>query len=76
MSEFDRQNEEAFSLVRENRRRCDVAPVIGYIVTEQQATKLAVDMARSQKPGVWMGPVMMAIATVATVILTVAALVG
>lgn len=76
MSEFDRQNEEAFSLVRENRRRCDVAPVIGYIVTEQQAMKMAVDQARSQHTGVWTGPVMMAIATVATIILTVAALVG
>ena len=76
MSEFERQNEEAFSLVRENRRRCDLAPVIGYIVTEQQAKKMAVDLARSQHPGVWTGPVMMAIATVATIILTVAALVG
>ena len=42
MSEFDRQNEDVFSLVRENRRRSDLAPVIGYIVPQKEAQELAV----------------------------------
>lgn len=41
MSEFDRQNEDVFSLVRENRRRSDLAPVIGYIVPMKQAQSYA-----------------------------------
>lgn len=42
MSEFDRQNEDVFSLVRENRRRSDLAPVIGYIVPQKEAQEIAV----------------------------------
>ena len=42
MSEFDRQNEDVFSLVRENRRRSNLAPVIGYIVPQKEAQELAV----------------------------------
>lgn len=42
MSDFDRQNEDVFSLVRENRRRSDLAPVIGYIVPQKEAQELAV----------------------------------
>lgn len=45
MSEFDRQNEDVFSLVRENRRRSDLAPVIGYIVPQKEAQELAVKKA-------------------------------
>lgn len=42
MSDFDRQNEDVFSLVRENRRRSNLAPVIGYIVPQNEAQELAV----------------------------------
>lgn len=45
MSEFDKQNEDVFSLVRENRRRSDLAPVIGYIVPQKEAQELAVKKA-------------------------------
>ena len=49
MSEFDRQNEDVFALVRENRRRSDLAPVIGYIVPQQEAREMAVEMAVRRK---------------------------
>ena len=55
MSEFDRENEDVFSLVRENRRRSDLAPVIGYIVPQKEAQEMAVKMAvrnRSDGAGV------------------------
>ena len=45
MSEFDKQNEDVFSLVRENRRRSDLAPVIGYIVPQKEPQKLAAEKA-------------------------------
>ena len=52
MSEFDRQNEDVFALVRENRRRSDLAPVIGYIVPQQEAREMAVKRAvRSKDDG-------------------------
>lgn len=49
MNEFDRQNEDVFSLVRENRRRSDLAPVIGYIVPQQEAQELAVKKATGNR---------------------------
>lgn len=52
MSEFDRENEDVFSLVRENRRRSDLAPVIGYIVPQKEAQEMAVKRAvRSKADG-------------------------
>lgn len=45
MSEFDRENEDVFSLVRENRRRSDLAPVIGYFVPQKEAREMAVERA-------------------------------
>lgn len=52
MSEFDRENEDVFSLVRENRRRSDLAPVIGYIVPQKEAQEMAVERAvRSKADG-------------------------
>ena len=52
MSEFDRENEDVFSLVRENRRRSDLAPVIGYIVPQKEALEMAVEgAARSKTDG-------------------------
>lgn len=45
MSEFDRENEDVFSLVRENRRRSNLAPVIGYIVPQKEAQEMAVERA-------------------------------
>ena len=52
MSEFDRQNEDVFSLVRENRRRSDLAPVIGYIVPQKEAQEMAVERAVRSRDGV------------------------
>ena len=49
MSEFDRQNEDVFYLVRENRRRSDMAPVIGYFVPQKEAQEMAVEMAVRNK---------------------------
>lgn len=49
MNEFDRQNEDVFSLVRENRRRSDLAPVIGYIVPQHEAQELAVKKATGNR---------------------------
>lgn len=49
MSDFDKQNEDVFSLVRENRRRSDLAPVIGYIVPQREAQDLAVKKATGNR---------------------------
>lgn len=49
MNEFDRQNEDVFSLVRENRRRSDLAPVIGHIVPQQEVQELAVKKATGNR---------------------------
>lgn len=52
MSEFDRENEDVFFLVRENRRRSDLAPVIGYFVPQKEAQEMAVERAvRSKADG-------------------------
>lgn len=49
MSEFDRENEDVFSLVRENRRRSNLAPVIGYIVPQKEAQEMAVERAAGNR---------------------------
>ena len=49
MSEFDRENEDVFSLVSENRRRSNLAPVIGYIVPQKETQEMAVKRAVRNK---------------------------
>lgn len=46
MSQFDRENNEAFALVHENHRRSRICPTIGVIVPVEEAKKIAVQNAR------------------------------
>jgi len=42
MSEFDRENEEVFSMVHNNPYRAGVKRMVGYIIPAEQAQRLAV----------------------------------
>lgn len=76
MSEFGRENEDVFSLVRENRRRSDLAPVIGYIVPMKQAQSYAAYEAAQARNGSGIGSLILAAAgLLAVVTVTVLALV-
>lgn len=76
MSEFDKENEDVFSLVRENRRRSDLAPVIGYIVPMKQAHSYAAYEAAQDRNGSGIGSLILAAAgLLVTVTVTVLALV-
>lgn len=76
MSEFDRENEDVFSLVRENRRRSDLAPVIGYFVPMKQAQSYAAYEAAQARNGSGIGSLILAaIGLLAVVTVTVLALV-
>lgn len=75
MSEFDRENEDVFALVRENRRRSDLAPVIGYIVPMKQARSYAAYEAAQARNGRGIGSLILAAAgLLVTVTVTVLAL--
>lgn len=75
MSEFDRQNEDVFALVRENRRRSDLAPVIGYIVPMKQAQSYAAYEAAQARNGSGIGSLILAaVGLLAVVTVTVLAL--
>lgn len=76
MSEFDRQDQECFTMVHGNPRRRGVIRTVGYIVPEQEARQLAYTQARSQRSSGWAGLVMMAVVTLAVIAVTVAAMVG
>lgn len=76
MSAFDRQNEDVFALVRENRRRSDLAPVIGYIVPMKQAQSYAAYEAAQARNGSGIGSLILAaVGLLAVVTVTVLALV-
>ena len=76
MSEFDRENEDVFSLVRENRRRSDLAPVIGYIVPMKQAQSYAAYEAAQARNGSGIGSLILAaVGMLAVVTVTVLAIV-
>lgn len=76
MSEFDRENEDVFALVRENRRRSDLAPVIGYIVPMKQAQSYAAYEAAQARNSRGIGSLILAAAgLLVTVTVTVLALV-
>lgn len=47
MSQFDRENNEVFSLVNENHRRSCVCPTIGVIVPVEDAKEIAVQKSRA-----------------------------
>ena len=75
MSEFDRENEDVFALVRENRRRSDLAPVIGYIVPMKQAQSYAAYEAAQARNGSGIGSLILAsIGLLAVITVTVLAL--
>lgn len=52
MSEFDREDQDVISLVRENRRRSGITTHVGYLVTDDQMENFARDKAgkRSYTP--------------------------
>lgn len=51
MSEFERQDQEVFSLVRENRRRSGITETVGYFVPEKDARDFAIYRAGKRRGG-------------------------
>lgn len=49
MSEFDKQNEDVFQIVKNNPRRRDVIQPAGYIISQEQAERFAVYEALQQR---------------------------
>lgn len=51
MDEFDREDQEVFDLVRENRRRIGLTETVGYIVPEKDVREFAAYRAGRQRGG-------------------------
>lgn len=51
MSEFEREDQEVFSLVRQNRRRSGITETVGYIVPEKDVREFVAYRAGRQRGG-------------------------
>lgn len=49
MSQFDRENNEVIALVNANHCRNSICPTVGYIVSSEEAHKIAVQKVRDHK---------------------------
>jgi len=76
MSEFDRENEDVFAIVRDNPRRRGVLREVGIIVPMEEARCYAAYQAGRKSGGQWQGAAFMVIAVLAVIGMTVAALLG
>lgn len=75
MSEFDRENEDVFAIVRDNPRRRGVTREVGVIVPVADA-KCFAEYQAGRKRGVdWQDAAFMVIAVLAVIGMTVAALI-
>lgn len=74
MSEFDRENEDVFAIVRDNPRRRGVKRELGIVVNYEQARRFAEFEAARNRGRDWQGAAMMIIAVLAVIGMTVAAL--
>ncbi len=73
MSEFDRQNEEVFAMVHNNPYRTGVKRDAGYIITAEQAERLAV-LETSERKGQCSGVIGLCLAALAVTVSFVLAL--
>lgn len=76
MSEFDRENEDVFAIVRDNPRRRGVVREVGIIVPAEEARRYAVYQASRKSGGQWQGAAFAGLAVLAVIGMTVAALLG
>ncbi len=74
MSDFDRQNEEVFSILHENHARQGVTTTVGYIVSQEQAERLSVLEAQRNKGGGLGGMIVMLLTALAVIAAAVALL--
>ncbi len=74
MSDFDRQNEEVFSILHENHARQGVTRTVGYIVSQEQAERLSVLEARQDKGSNLGGMIVMGLTALAVIAAAVALL--
>ncbi len=74
MSEFDRENEDVFAIVRDNPRRRGVRQEVGIIVPMEDAKCYAAYKAGRKCGGQWQGAAFMVISVLAVIGMTVAAL--
>lgn len=76
MSEFERENEDVFAIVRDNPCRPGVVREVGIIVPVEEAKCYAAYQAGRKSSGQWQGAAFAGLAVLAVIGMTVAALVG
>ena len=77
MSEFDRENEDVFQIVRDNPRRRGVTRDVGYIINQEQAQRFASYEAAQKRRGgmVFKYIALMCLVAFAVICITIAGLI-
>lgn len=77
MSEFERENEDVFQIVRDNPRRRGVIRDVGYIVNRDAAERFAAyEAAQKRRGGMWFKYIaLMCLVALAVICITIAGLI-
>ena len=77
MSEFERENEQVFQIVRDNPRRRGVIREVGYIIDQEQARRLAAyEAAQKRRCGMGFKYIaLMCLVALAVICITIAGLI-
>lgn len=77
MSEFERENEQVFQIVRDNPRRLGVIRDVGYIVSRDVAERFAAyEAAQKRRGGIWFKYIaLMCLVALAIICITIAVLI-